>query len=47
VLDSLAIYSVIVYLKETFAIRVRDDELLPENFASVRAIARLVASKRG
>jgi acyl carrier protein len=34
------------FLEETFAIRIRDDEILPENFASVEAIASFVARTR-
>jgi acyl carrier protein len=45
VLDSLGIYSLVVYLEGQYAIRIADEELLPQNFENVTAIARLVRSK--
>ena len=45
-LDSIAILSLVEFLQDEFAIRVEDDELVPENFETVRAVASLVARKR-
>jgi acyl carrier protein len=46
ILDSLDIYNLIVYLEGAFGIKVDDAELLPDNFSSIGAIARLVTRKR-
>lgn len=45
VIDSIAIFQVIDYLESEFDIEVLDEELLPENFASISAMARLVDGK--
>jgi acyl carrier protein len=42
--DSLGIVRLVGFLEETFAIRIRDDEILPENFASVDAITSFVVA---
>jgi acyl carrier protein len=42
VLDSLGIFETIAFLEDHFAIRIEDDDLVPENFESLGAIARLV-----
>jgi acyl carrier protein len=46
VIDSLGIVQVIAFLEREFDVLVRDDELVPRNFASVRAIAAFVEAKR-
>jgi acyl carrier protein len=45
VIDSIAIFQVIDFLESQFDIEVLDEELLPENFSSINAMARLVDSK--
>jgi acyl carrier protein len=45
VLDSLGILDLVHYLEGEFGFQVSDDELLPENFDSVKSIAAFVASK--
>jgi acyl carrier protein len=47
VVDSTAILEVIAFLEETFAIRVEDSEIHPENLDSIAAITRFVEGKRG
>jgi acyl carrier protein len=42
--DSLGIVKLVGFLEESFAIRIRDDEILPENFSSIDAIAAFVAT---
>ena len=42
VLDSMDIQRLVAFLETQFGVRVTDDFLLPDNFASVRAIARMV-----
>jgi acyl carrier protein len=46
VLDSLAIQQMVAFLEDEFGIEVRDEEVLPSNFETIGAIARLVDSKR-
>jgi acyl carrier protein len=42
VIDSLGIMHLIAYLESTFELRIRDDEIVPENFSSIEAIATFV-----
>jgi acyl carrier protein len=46
VIDSLGILELVAYLEEAFAIQVTDDDLSPENFASIGALARFVDRRR-
>jgi acyl carrier protein len=46
VLDSMDIQRVVAFVESRFGVRVSDDALLPENFASVRAIAKMVADMK-
>ena len=45
VIDSLGIFQLVAFLEETFGIAIGDEEITPENFGSVAAIERLVASR--
>ena len=45
VIDSLGILELVGYLEDAFAIQVTDDELTPENFASIGALARFVSRR--
>lgn len=44
-LDSVAILSLVVFIEEQFGVRVEDDELVPENFETVRALSAFIAGK--
>ncbi len=46
VLDSMDIQRLIAFLEVRFGVSVPDEHLLPDNFASVRAIARMVDELR-
>jgi acyl carrier protein len=46
VLDSTGVLELVMYLEKTFAIAIRDEELLPENLDSLNAIARFVQTKQ-
>ncbi len=46
VLDSMDIQRVVAFVEARFGVRVADDALLPENFASVRAIAKMVSEMK-
>ena len=45
ILDSLGMFTLVGYLESEFGIEVADEELVPENFRTVRHIARLVEAK--
>jgi acyl carrier protein len=45
VVDSLGIFQLIAFLEERFGIKIGDEEITPENFGTVAAIDRLVASR--
>jgi acyl carrier protein len=45
-LDSLAVEQLIAYIEDEFGVTFEDDELVAENFASLPAVAGLVASKQ-
>jgi len=45
IVDSLGILELVNYLAEEFDIVVSDDELLPENFSSIRSLAGFVERK--
>jgi acyl carrier protein len=46
VLDSMGIFEMITYLEDQFGIEVQDDDLVPENFQTIAAIARLVSESQ-
>ncbi len=45
VIDSLAIFRVVMFLEDTFHIRIPDEEILSENFESVDSIDHFVEVK--
>lgn len=45
-IDSLGLLDLVTYLEETFDITFDDDELTPENFASLKQLSEVVAVKR-
>lgn len=45
VLDSLGLQQLITFLEEKYSITVDDEDLLPENFATVNAIAELISKQ--
>jgi acyl carrier protein len=46
VIDSLGILELVAYVEGAFAIEVTDDDLSPENFQSIGALARFVGRRR-
>lgn len=46
IIDSTGVIELVAYLEETFAIRVDDSEITPENLDSLRRIERYVLRKR-
>jgi acyl carrier protein len=47
VIDSLGIFQIVTFLEESEGVEVADDDLVPENFVSIRAIARMATAKAG
>lgn len=47
IIDSLGIMKLIGFLEDKISIQITDDELIPENFSTVDAIASLVQKKQG
>lgn len=45
-LDSTGILELIMFVEEKFQVKVPDEDMLPENFDSVRAIAAYIAQKK-
>ena len=46
IVDSLGILDLVAFLESDFQVHITDDELLPENFQTVEAIAQFVERKR-
>jgi acyl carrier protein len=46
IIDSGSVMEVVAFLEERFGIRVDDDDLVVENFATLRDIAAFVAARR-
>lgn len=44
-IDSLGILEVVTFLEKEFGFVISDEELLPENFGSIRSISSFVQSK--
>jgi acyl carrier protein len=45
-LDSLAIEELIAHIEESYRIHLDEDDIVPEHFASLGALAALVDAKR-
>jgi acyl carrier protein len=45
--DSLGIFKLIAYVEETFGITIEPDEVLLENFQTLRALRNLIVKKLG
>ncbi len=46
IVDSLGILDLVAFLESCFQVHISDEELLPENFQTVEAIAQFVERKR-
>jgi acyl carrier protein len=47
IVDSLGVLTIVDYLVEQHEVEIDEDDLMPENFATVQAIAELIERKRG
>ena len=45
IVDSIGILDIVRFVEQSFAVQVSDDDLLPENFGSIAAIANFVQQK--
>jgi acyl carrier protein len=45
-LDSVGVLRLVVFIEERYSVSVGDDDLVPENFATVTALAELLRSKQ-
>ena len=45
IIDSVGLISCIVFIEEEFHLKIPDEDLLPENFSSIRKIADYIRSK--
>ena len=46
ILDSMGVMSLVGFIEERFKVTVPDDEMMPENFDSIEAIAAFVERRR-
>lgn len=46
IIDSTGVMEILLFLEETFGIRVEDEELVPENFDSIEGLVGLIERKR-
>ena len=46
IVDSLSIVQLVGFIENTFCIKVKASEIVPENFCSIAAIARFVEKKQ-
>lgn len=47
IVDSLGILDLVSFIEQEFNVTVSDDELVPENFKSIRSLAAFVQRKQG
>lgn len=47
VIDSTGVLEIVLFLETTFGVKIKDSEMLPENFDSVDGIVRFVGRLRG
>lgn len=45
ILDSTGVMEVVMFMEDTFGVRVRDEELVADNFDTIRGMVRLIKSK--
>jgi len=46
IIDSLGVLDIVAYIEQTFAISVSDEELSPDNFSTISALASFVLKKQ-
>lgn len=46
IVDSTGVLELVAHLEKTYAIKVKDDELVPDNLDTIESIARFIEAKR-
>ena len=46
ILDSMGVMEIVMFIEQTFDVTIEDDDIVPANFGSVRALAHLVSTKQ-
>jgi len=46
-IDSLGVLDLVRFLEQNFGVQLSDDDLTPENFATIHSISNLIRQKRG
>ncbi|MEW6607150.1 MAG: acyl carrier protein [bacterium] len=46
IIDSFNMVKLLTFIESTFSVKIDDEELMPENFDSISAIANFVKNKR-
>ena len=46
ILDSLGIMKLVAFIEQTFQVKIEDEELIPENFETLSALAKLISEKK-
>ncbi|MBT8206694.1 MAG: acyl carrier protein [Acidimicrobiia bacterium] len=46
VIDSMGIFQIVSFLESDLGVEVDDDELVPDNFATIKSIVGLIAAKK-
>jgi len=46
IIDSLGVLDLVTFLERSFNIRIADEELTPENFASINTISSFIKTKK-
>jgi acyl carrier protein len=46
IIDSMGVMQLVSFVEERLGVSVDDEEIVPENFTSLRALAQLVAAKQ-
>ena len=46
VIDSLGIMQLVAYIEETFSVKVKDEDIVPDNFESIEAISLFIGKNQ-
>ena len=46
VIDSMAVLEIVGHIEQQYGVAVSDDDMMPENFDTIEAIAAFIASRR-
>jgi acyl carrier protein len=46
IIDSLGIVKLLTFIKDQFSVTIADEDITPENFATIDAISSLIQSKK-